>query len=110
MRKTLVAFMRATCAEGSVTADRAYNCTVAFTADGDYNLTVGKAGANADNQVLEIEPEVAVNDALGRVPSAIDTSDTVKRIQFRTAAAGVLTEPVGFAVSVYRMTPSITGT
>lgn len=106
MRKTLVAFMRATCAEGSVTVDRAYNCTVAFTADGDYNLTIGKGGADVGNMIPEVETELAVGNAVGSVPNIISTSDTVKRLQFRTFAAGVLTEPVGFGISIYRLGPA----
>lgn len=109
MRKTLVAYMRATCAEGAVVANRAYNCSIAFTADGDYDLTIGSGGANGDNQIVEIETELAVGDAVGSVPNTAVVTDTVKRLQFRTFAAGVLTEPAGFAVSVYRLTPAITG-
>lgn len=109
MRKILVAFARATCAEGSVTTDRAYNCALSFTADGDYNVTIGKGGANDDNEAIEVEAELAAGDAVGSVPSAISTSNTVKRLQFRTAAAGALKEPAGFAVSVYRLSPAITG-
>ncbi len=115
MRKTLVAFMRATNdQEGTPVANRAYNCYfapggAAVNGTGDYNLTLGKGGANIDNTIAEIEVELLENDAGGLVASMIPTSDTVKRLQFRTALNGAFVDPVGFAVSVYRLSPAIAG-
>lgn len=110
MRKTLVGFVRATCAEGSVTANRAYNCAVSFTADGDYTISLGKGGAAESNMVVEIETELGAGDALGSIPSVVNAnSNTSKRVQFRNATNGALREPVGFAASIYRLTPAITG-
>lgn len=110
MRKTLVGFARCTTGAGTVVADRAYNATVARVADGDYNVTVGKGGANADNCLIEIETELAAGSVVGSNSMASQTSDTVKRLQFRNATNGALAAPVGFAVSIYRYSPAITGT
>lgn len=109
LQKTLVAYARCTCAEGAVVTNRAYNCTVAFVADGNYNVTVGKGGADNTNVDIEVETELAADDAAGLVASSGSSTDTVKKVLFRNATNGTLREPAGFAVSVYRMSSSING-
>lgn len=109
MRKTLVGYVRATCAEGSVTTNRAYNATLAFNADGDYTMTLGKGGADVMNMVAEVEIETGAGGALAFAPSVASASDTSKVIRTRNAESGALVEPSGFAVSIYRMSPAITG-
>ncbi len=108
MQKTLVGFMRAETSEGVILVQRAYNCRFSEDAatDGDYVLELGKGGADALNLVVEIEKELAAGAASALFESSVSDSDTLKRVQFRNGG-GVFVEPVGFAVSFYRLSSAI---
>lgn len=96
---TLIGFARCTTGAGVITTDNAYNCSVARTADGDYNVTIGQGGVDATACIASVVPD---NAAVSQ--SCTHTSDTVKRIRF-SDAAGALVLPGGFNVAFWRMPP-----
>lgn len=88
MEAKLVAFMAFDTGAGSVTPARAYNCTIARTADGNYVMTLGNGGVDED--VCEIAAVATTGAAAGagtaRVVNVIHTSDTVKNVMVRDDA------------------------
>lgn len=85
MEEKVVAYMHATIdVEGTPVVDRAYNCTLAENAAGDYTITVGQGGV--DRQLCQI---VLTAETAERAPTTIHTSDTAKRIQFRDAGGAI---------------------
>lgn len=86
------------------TVAKAYNCTVARTAAGDYNVTIGEGGGDASQTMVTATAGTAAGAGAGtaRCPSVIQTSDTVKRIQTRDDA-GALADAALLSVMVERL-------
>lgn len=103
MNPKLAAFIAFTPGNPPVVA-KAYNCTVARVAAGDYNITVGEGGV--DQSYAAITPTVGTGAAGGattaRIPSVIQTSDTVKRVQTRDDA-GTLADASYLTVAIERL-------
>lgn len=103
MTAQLIAFVAFTPGNPPVVA-KAYNCTVARTAAGDYNLTIGEGGGDSTQTI--VNPVAATAAAAGatsaRCPSVIQTSDTVKRVQTRDDA-GTLADAAFMWVAIERL-------
>lgn len=88
MDSKMVGFMQFDTGAGSVTPNRAYNCTIVRTADGDYNITLGQGGV--DGALCDVSAVATSGAAAGagtaRVVNVTHTSDTVKRVQIRDDA------------------------
>lgn len=107
MEPKTVAYVRASIdGEGIVTAERRYNCTLAKSGTGDYDITIGEGGA--DLRLCMVDAVSQTASAAGatsvRAPSVIHTSDTVKKVQFRNDA-GDVTDPAGFWIEIKRYAP-----
>lgn len=103
MDPKLVAFIAFTPGTPPVVA-KAYNCSVARVADGDYNITLGEGGADSSVCVPSVTPATAAAGGAtsARIPSVIQTSDTVKRVQTRDDA-GTLANAAFMWVSFERI-------
>lgn len=103
MDPKLIAFIAFTPASPPVVT-KAYNCSVARTAAGDYNITVGEGGADASQCIVNpIAATAAAGGATSaRCPSVIQTSDTVKRVQTRDDA-GTLADAAFMWVEIKRL-------
>lgn len=99
MEPKLVGFIAFDTGAGTVTAQRAYNATVARTADGDYNVTIGQAGVDED--LCEISASATSGAAVGvgtaRIINVIHTSDTVKRVLVRDDVGALALATVNIA-------------
>ncbi len=108
MEPKIAAYAYVTFDEGAVTAQVAYNCTVADAGagDGDFNLTIGEGGVDRELCIIKAIAETAAGDGAtsARNASTIHTSDTVKRIQFRDDA-GTIVAPVAAWIEIKRMPP-----
>lgn len=98
MEEKVVAYMHATIDENVLIVDRAYNCTLAENAAGDYSLTVGQGGVDRHLCQIVVSAETAE-----RAATTIHTSDTVKRIQFRDAAGALASS--SFNIEIKKLPP-----
>lgn len=73
------------------------NCSVARTAAGDWNVTLGDQGIDAAHCVAVVSVD---NGAIGMCSSVTHTSDTVKRVVTITATTSALANPSGGLVTV----------
>lgn len=82
-----VAFAEFATGAGTVTTNRAVNCVVTRTADGDYIVTLGDPIANANMSVdVDCSSGAAAGAGTARVVNVTSTSDTVKVVQVRDDA------------------------
>ncbi len=107
MEPKTVAYVRASIdAEGVVTATRRYNCTLVRSGVGEYDITIGEGGADVQLCMVDAVSQTGALAGAGsvRAPSVIQTSDTVKHVQFR-ADDGDLYDPNGFWIEIKRYAP-----
>lgn len=106
MESRLVAFAAFATGAGTVTPVRMYNCTIARTADGDYDLTIGQGGVDVSLMIVASNARAGAAAGAGtaRIVNVTSTSDTVKRIQIRDDA-GVFAIAEAVHIEIKKMPP-----